>query len=145
MIWQPAQRVIRLVTTALIVLVGAVAFAPERAVASCGHYVFAGSGSHYHEMDTGLETFDIPAELAAMPKREVPCSGQACGKGPVSSPLPAAPLTLRTEPWCSTAVVSPSTVPVLSDLVAEAPQPSPQSLADSIERPPRLHAPFCDR
>jgi hypothetical protein len=139
----PGRRVMRLVPGALFVLLGFGVIAPKSAVASCGHYVVNADGHDVPAILTHLEILEIATDLSPSPPSNVPCSGPSCRKGPTPSRLPAAPSTVRSEPWCPTAVVSLSPTPLVSDEVGEMARLSPQRLGDSIERPPRPHAAVC--
>lgn len=124
-------------------LLGLGLFAPSSVRAGCGSHVFSSTVRSGIESLTVLDMLETSETgqvdpLSGNSRRDVPCSGPTCSKGPgipyAPSPLPS----VRSETWCCTSINPPLNAPDLSGHLAETVSRRPVHCPLSIERPPRF-------
>lgn len=139
----PSVRTTRLVSGALLALLGAFAAAPSTAEAGCGHYiVFQSNGSGIAALSDmeSLRLLGVSGDdtAPAAPPRDVPCSGPTCSQGPGVPYVPAPLPSVRSELWCGSTAPPPPDGPGLSDRLPEPARLHPVRRPFPLERPPRL-------
>ncbi len=105
-------RALRLLPWALLVLVGLACFAPSPARAGCSHYVVSSLSRSGVNSRTDPELFRPPNAREAdpaptAPRRDLPCSGPSCSRGPGLPHVPVPLPSVLSDQWCCTTAVPP--------------------------------------